>query len=81
MMSWFTDGTSVGPPAIEKMYRIEFSSTPYGLVNKLVQANAIGNEICTITEWTATHTMGQAVTVWVRDADSWKIRLLYVKER
>jgi uncharacterized protein (TIGR02246 family) len=65
VMSWFTDGTSVGRAAIEKWYRVEFASTPYGLVSKLVQVHAIGNEISTITEWSATHTMGQAVTVWV----------------
>jgi ketosteroid isomerase-like protein len=81
MISWFTDGTSVGRAAIEKWYRVEFASTPYGLISKLVQVHAIGNEISTITEWSATHTMGQAVTVWVRDADTFKIRLIYVKER
>jgi len=81
VISWFTDGTSVGRTAIEKWYRVEFASSPYGLVSKLVQVHAIGNEISTITEWSATHTMGQAVTVWVRDADTFKIRLLYVKER
>jgi uncharacterized protein (TIGR02246 family) len=81
VMSWFTDGTSVGRAAIEKWYRVEFASSPYGLVSKLVQVHAIGNEISTITEWSATHTMGQAVTVWVRDADTFKIRLIYVKER
>lgn len=79
--SWFPEGTSVGKSAIEKFYRVEFASTPYGLVSKLVQVHAIGNEVSTITEWSATHTMGQAVAVWVRDADTFKIRLLYVKER
>ena len=81
MMSWITDGTFVGGAAIEKWYRAEFASKAYGLVSKLVQVHAVGNEISTITEWSATHTMGQTVTVWVRDADTFKIRLLYSKKR
>jgi hypothetical protein len=47
------------------------------LVNKLVHVHTIGNEMCAITEWSATHTSGQAVWVLVRDADTWKIRMLY----
>jgi uncharacterized protein (TIGR02246 family) len=70
-------GASVGHSAIEKYFTLEYSSTPYGLVNKLVHVHTIGNEMCAITEWSATHTSGQAVWVLVRDADTWKIRMLY----
>jgi uncharacterized protein (TIGR02246 family) len=70
-------GASVGRSAIEKMYTVEFASKPYNLVNKLVHVHPIGNEICAISEWSVTHTNGQSVTICVRDAGDWKIRLHY----
>jgi ketosteroid isomerase-like protein len=67
-----------GQQAIEKRWAIELASSPTS-VSKLVQVGAIGNDICTIEEY-STSSMGHngyVVTIYVRDADTWKISMAY----
>jgi uncharacterized protein (TIGR02246 family) len=67
-----------GQQAIEKRWAIELASSPTS-VSKLVQVRAIGNDICTIEEY-STSSMGHngyVVTIYVRDADTWKISMAY----
>jgi hypothetical protein len=39
---------------------------------------AVGNEIVDISEWSRGPYYGHSVKIYVRDADTWKIRLEYV---
>ena len=74
-------GLAFGQEAIEKRHASNFASNPGKLSHKLVQVQAIGNEICAISEWSIPpiDTKGHyVVTIYVREADEWKIRMAYV---
>jgi uncharacterized protein (TIGR02246 family) len=77
---WTGEGDTVvsGQQAIEKTYAVEFASSPGKLVGKLVQMYSIGNEMSAIAEWSKDAFKGYIVRIYVRDADTWKIRLEYV---
>jgi ketosteroid isomerase-like protein len=67
-----------GQQAIEKRWAAELASSPSS-GSKLVQVFSIGNDICAISEY-STSTFGHkgyTVTIYVRDADTWKIRMAY----
>ena len=59
-----------------KRYAVDFESSP-SIVRKLAQVYAIGNDICAITEFKTMVWKGYLVTIYVRAADDWKIRLEY----
>jgi uncharacterized protein (TIGR02246 family) len=69
----------VGRKAIEKLYEQEFSaswgSSPF--VGKLVQMYAFEDSIVTISEWSFGPYNGHSVKIFVRDPDTWKIRMEY----
>jgi ketosteroid isomerase-like protein len=67
-----------GQQAIERRYKVHFPK-PRDLSAKLLQVYAIGNEICTISEFNHVITGGKGhlVRIFVRDADTWKIRVAY----
>ncbi len=71
-------GLASGRQAIEKRFAADFASSPPKMVNELVRVYAIGNDICAITDTTVGTWKGHAVTIYVRDADTWKIRMAYV---
>jgi hypothetical protein len=48
------------------------------MVIELVRVYAIGIDICAITDTTVGTWKGHAVRIYVRDADTWKIRMAYV---
>jgi ketosteroid isomerase-like protein len=78
---WSAGGLAFGQQAIEKRHAANFASNPGKLSHKLVQVHAIGNEICAISEWSIPpiDTKGHyVVTIYVREADDWKIRMAYV---
>ena len=79
VLSWQSEGgATVGQQAIEKMAAAEFASGPAKQSFTLVQVYAIGSEICAISEFI--HHFGgkgHLVTIYVRDADDWKIRMVY----
>jgi hypothetical protein len=72
-------GATFGQQAIEKKAAAEFASSPAKQSFKLVQVYAIGNDICAIAEFSHyyMHGKGHIVLIYVRDADSWKIRMDY----
>jgi uncharacterized protein (TIGR02246 family) len=69
-------GLASGQQAIEKRYRETFAA-PSPLDSKIVQIYPIGNDICAITEYKIMTWKGHAVTIFGRDADTWKIRMAY----
>jgi uncharacterized protein (TIGR02246 family) len=69
-------GLASGQQAIEKRYSATFAA-PSPLDSKIVQIYPIGNDICTITEYKVMTWKGHAVTIYGRDADTWKIRMSY----
>ena len=69
-------GLASGQQAIEKRYRETFAA-PSPLDSKIVQIYPIGNDICAITEYKIMTWKGHAVTIYGRDADTWKIRMAY----
>jgi uncharacterized protein (TIGR02246 family) len=80
VLSWESaGGATFGQQAIEKKAAAEFASSPAKQSFKLVQVYAIGNDICAIAEFTHyyMHGKGHIVLIYVRDADSWKIRMDY----
>ena len=73
-------GVASGQQAIEKRYAAQLASSPSKLVRKLVQVYPIGDEICAISAFTHPNPPfrpGDCVTIYVRDADTWKIRMEY----
>src|SRR6266550_327985 len=76
---WSAGGLAFGQQAIEKRHAANFASNPSKFSHKLVQVHAIGNEICAISEWSMPpiKTKGghYVVTIYVREADDWKIRM------
>jgi len=79
---WSAGGLAFGQQAIEKRHAANFASNHSKFSHKLVQVHAIGNEICAISEWSMPpiKTKGghYVVTIYVREADDWKIRMAYV---
>jgi uncharacterized protein (TIGR02246 family) len=75
---WPGNAAASGQQSIEKRWAVELASSPSS-VRKLVQVYAIGNDVCAITEYsTSTYGhKGYSVTIYVRDADTWKIRMAY----
>jgi ketosteroid isomerase-like protein len=77
MLDWGEGGTFSGQQAIEKNYAIDFASSPPEFAEKLIQVYAIGEEISAISEWSHGMWKGYHTRIYVRDADSWKIRMDY----
>jgi len=75
-------GTASGREAIEKRFAADFAFNPGKMVNEIVQEYAVGNDICAIANTSIGALVGtwrnQAVTFYVRDGDTWKIRMAYV---
>ena len=68
-----------GREAIEKRYAAHFASSPSKSSLKLVQVYAIGSEVCAISERSHGFRVGKGylATIYVREADDWKIRMAY----
>jgi uncharacterized protein (TIGR02246 family) len=69
-------GLASGQQAIENRYRINFTS-PSPFDSKIVQIYPIGNDICAVTEYKHMTSKGHGVTIYGREADTWKIRMAY----
>ena len=69
-------GLASGEQAIEKRYRATFAA-PSTLDSKIIQMYPIGNDICVITEYAVPLWKGHTVTIYGREADTWKIRMAY----
>ena len=78
---------SSGQQEIEDRYKTLFESHPNSHATKLDQVYAIGNRVCAIAEWSMMQKMhasqpmllkeGYVVTINVREADNWKIGMLF----
>jgi hypothetical protein len=69
-----------GREAIEKRYATHFASSPSKSSLKLVQVYAIGSEVCAISEFSRHRFRvgnGYQATIYVREADDWKILMAY----
>jgi ketosteroid isomerase-like protein len=79
VLDWTGGGTYSGRDAIEKELAANFASRPADVPSgKLVQLSAIGDQMTSIEELSAGRWKGYDVKIYVRDADTWKIRLEYV---
>jgi uncharacterized protein (TIGR02246 family) len=76
---WGTEGGAVsGQQAIQKRYEAEASeSSGTNMTHKLVQVYPIGDDICAFTDYSVMMWKGHYLVIFVRDADTWKIRMAY----
>ena len=78
VLDWYGGGTFLGREAIEKDFAVQFASSPPDVIGKLLQMYALGDEMTDISAWSAGSYNGYSLKTYVRDADTWKIRLEYV---
>ena len=77
---WKPGGSASGQEAIEKMFVSEFAKNPEKMVNTIVQVNQISGDSIWETMDTSVGLMdGHAARIFVRDGDTWKIRMTYVR--
>jgi uncharacterized protein (TIGR02246 family) len=69
-------GLASGQQAIKERYGATFAA-PSTLDSKIVQMYPVGSDICVITEYKVPTWKGHAVTIYGREADTWKIRMAY----
>jgi ketosteroid isomerase-like protein len=74
-----SQGLAIGREAIVKRFEGDFARNPSKMVNEIVEIYPIGNDICAIFDTTVGATKGQAVTIYIREGDGWKIRMTYVR--
>jgi ketosteroid isomerase-like protein len=71
--------TYSGRKAIEKNFAEFFAASPQPAVGKLVQMYAIEDRIVAISEYSIPGVIrGHTVKIYVRDADTWKIRWEFI---
>ena len=68
-----------GREATGKRFAFDFASGLGKMVNELVQMCAIGNDVCALSNTQSEHLRAMQLTIYVRDADTWKIRMAYFK--
>jgi uncharacterized protein (TIGR02246 family) len=70
-----------GRQEIEKRYAADLASHPTKQSFKLVQAYAVGDAVCAISEFFHynTQTKGHYAAIYVREGDTWKIRMAYAQ--
>jgi len=78
VLDWTGGGSLMGREAIEKDFANNFASSPPDVTGRLIQMYAMGDQIAEISEWSNGQWRGYSSTIYVRDADTWKIRLEYV---
>jgi len=77
--SWESEGGLVsGPQAIEKRFAAEIATGPGEYLDKLVQVYPVGDEISAVSQWSWGAGNGYCARIFVREANSWKIRVEYV---
>jgi uncharacterized protein (TIGR02246 family) len=70
--------TISGQQAIQKRYEAEASeSSASNMTHKLVQVYPVGDDICAFTDYSVMMWKGHSLAIYVRDADTWKIRMTY----
>jgi ketosteroid isomerase-like protein len=77
--SWESGGgLHSGRQAIEKVFASDFASSPGKMVNEHFQVYPVRSELCAIYDTSVGSSKGRVVQIYVRDADTWKIRMSYV---
>ncbi|MGA8658836.1 MAG: nuclear transport factor 2 family protein [Chthoniobacterales bacterium] len=74
-------GMARGRQEIEERYAADLASHPTKQSFKLVQVCAVGDAVCAIWEYLHfnTQTKGHCATIYVREGDTWKIRMAYAQ--
>jgi ketosteroid isomerase-like protein len=75
---WNGGGLHVGREDIEKEFAELSASNWPPTFRKLVQMYSIEDRIATISEWSSRGYDGHSVKIYVRDADTWRIRMEFV---
>ena len=57
-------------------YKADFAANPGKMVNKLIALYPIGSAMCEIAHSQVGMYETQTVTIYVREGDTWKIRML-----
>jgi hypothetical protein len=78
LRSW--QGWAIGQEAMVKRFESDFAGNPGKMVNTIVQMYPIGNAVCVIGDTAVGTWKGQTATIYVRDGDSWKWKMIYVGE-
>jgi hypothetical protein len=74
----FGDVLVSGQEAIKKMIEVNMV-TGSDISGRILQVCAVGSEVCAISEFiNQRHQILHAVSIYVRDADEWKIRMQYL---
>ncbi|MBV9275063.1 MAG: DUF4440 domain-containing protein [Verrucomicrobia bacterium] len=83
MEDWSGGELRVGREAIEKGFAVEFTASVPRVVPapKGVQRYAIEDRIVSISEYSQGPFHGHSLKIFVRDADTWKIRMEFVTAR
>ena len=79
--TWSEGGLASGQQALKERFASVFASTPRKLSHKLLQLYPVGNDVCAISQISlppVDATGHYVVTIFVRDADDWKVRVSYV---
>ena len=74
-------GMARGREEIEERYAADLASHPTKQSFKLLQVCAVGDAICAISEFFHynTQTKGHYAAIYVREGDTWKIRMAYAQ--
>ena len=74
-------GMARGREEIEERYAADLASHPTKQSFKLLQVCAVGEAICAISEFFHynTQTKGHYAAIYVREGDTWKIRMAYAQ--
>src|ERR1700751_2754433 len=74
-------GMAGGREEIEERYSADLASHPTKQSFKLLQVCAVGDAICAISEFFHynTQTKGHYAAIYVREGDTWKIRMAYAQ--
>ena len=75
--SW--QGMASGREAIQKRFADDFASNPGKMVERLVQVYETVGDMCAMMDTTVGPYVGNVIRIYVPYADTWKIRLTYVK--
>jgi uncharacterized protein (TIGR02246 family) len=78
---WPGGQSSVGREAIKTAFEVQFAGMSPRAVGKSIQMYAIDDRIAAISEFSQGFVHGHTVKIYVRDADTWKIRMEFTTAR
>ena len=79
---WSGGESSVGREAIKTAFEVQFAgASPRGVRKSITQMYAIDDRIAAISEFSQGFVHGHTVKIYVRDADTWKIRMEFATAR